>query len=262
MATWVAIKLFYATMLGSTGSALTTSEAAATGDYDVDYIYNMLEVGSILTANANDQHIEYDAGVGNSETADYLVILGHNLLTADALVSLEYSDAGTWTGEETVVVAPFTPTSDGVVLKEFTKTTAHRYWRVLMTSLSEAPNITLCIWGNKTELGFARSSYDPKGFEEQVSRNITTGGVTAGIHEAYTEREFSISLTKMDDAKYQELLTWRETSGAQQVIVAWETANNPDDAFLVYPVGKFDCPFTDGGLYRRTTLNFRGRKAV
>ncbi len=262
MATWVAIKFFYATMLGLTDSVLTTSEVAATGDYDVDYIYNMLEVGSILTANANDQHIEYDAGVGNTETADYLVIHGHNLFTADALVSLEYSDAGDWTGEETVVVAAFTPTSDGVVLKEFTKTTAHRYWRLKLTSLSEAPLITLCIWGNKTELDLARSSYDPLSFQEQTTVNLTTGGVTAGIHEAYVEREFSISYPKMTDEIYQKLLAWRETSGAQQIFVAWETANNPDDVFLVYPVGRFHCPFVVGGLYRSTTLNFKGRKAT
>jgi hypothetical protein len=151
--------------------------------------------------------------------------------------------------------------SDGTLLIEFASQT-ERYWRVRISNAASPVFMTLCMLGEKTELDLARSSYDPLSFQEQATVNITTGGVTAGIHEAYVEREFSLAFAKMDDTLYQKLLAWREASGAQQIFVAWETANNPDDVFLVYPTGRFHCPFISGGLYRTTTLNFKGRKAA
>ena len=258
MADWVAIKFFYATMLGSAGSTFTAT-STATGDFDVDYLYSMFETSFWEATTSANQQLDYDAGVGNTKTADYLVILGHNLATVGATIVLQYSDGAGYTNAFTPIVV----TVDTVLAKEFSGAGAHRYWRLdISGGMSAAPSIAIAIWGDKTEIGFARASYDPKGFEEEVSRNITAGGFPAGIHEYFSEREFSIPLSKIDEATYAKLLAWREISGAQQLFVAWETANNPDDVFLVYPVGKFHCPFTNGGLYRRTTLNFRGRKAA
>jgi hypothetical protein len=47
----------------------------------------------------------------------------------------------------------------------------------------------------------------------------------------------------------------------KQFYVAWETANNPDDIFLMRSDGDFNNPLTNGGAYRDITINLKGRKA-
>lgn len=63
MAAWSKIKFFYDSLPGSPGSTLTADSTEASGDYDVDYIHNFLEVNSWKAANATSpQHITLDLG--------------------------------------------------------------------------------------------------------------------------------------------------------------------------------------------------------
>src|SRR3990172_13005583 len=91
MATWAKFKFFYDTMLGSTGSSLVAT-TTATGDYLAAYIYNMLETNMWKAANTTTpMYLTYDAGSGNTKTADYLAIIGHNLNTIGASTTHQYS---------------------------------------------------------------------------------------------------------------------------------------------------------------------------
>lgn len=265
MATWAKIKLYYETMLGSLGSTLTATSTAA--NYDVANIYNMLETNSWKAANtAVPMYITYDSG-GTPKNADYLIIYGHNLNTANAKITLQYSTDNfvadindTFTGEK--------PLSDNIYRKEFTSPGAKRYWRLKIENntggpaLGTIPYMKLCIWGQKTELDYATASYDPYEEMAQSTINRTQGGVVAGIHTDYTDRNLAFSIADADSTLYQKVKTWRDAHGMKQLFVAWETANNPDDCWLVYPKESFSNPFTSnsGGAYRDISLSFKGRK--
>lgn len=259
MAAWAKIKFFWETMLGSTGSTLTASSTAS--GYDAKNIYDMLETtmwkaGSVTPP----QTITYDAGAGNTKTADYIIFLGHNFSTAGASVYIEYSDNGTaWTEAWST-----TPTSDKALLAEFTNPGAHRYWRVRLfkspTDFNALPYITICIWGLKTELDYASASYDPDEQETKANVNVSDTGYLLGIHRRYTERSMTLRFEDADSALYAKVRNWWETSGLKNFFVAVDTANRPNDVFLMRPDPKFSNPLKAGGLYRDITVSLKGRK--
>lgn len=268
MATWAKVKLLWDTMLGSTGSTLA-ADSTASGDFDVDYIYNMLEVNKWLSANTTDpQYITYDAGGGNTKSADFLCILGHNLNTVSATVTLQYS-TDNFSGDINDIFSAEMPSADTVFLKEFT-TQDKRYWRLKISGApSAAPFLTLCIWGDKTELDYAELNTDPHAQDVKANVGMTQGGYTSGIHTKSTERSLALRFDGVStpdgwdsdtDNLYNKIFTWWETSGLKNLFVAWETANRAVDVFLMRPDPRFNNPLTRGGAYRNIALNFRGRK--
>jgi hypothetical protein len=147
MATWAKVKFFWDKMLGSAGSTLSATSTAA-GDYSSDYLYNMLETNIWKAADTLPAYISYDAGAGNSMSADYLAIAGHNLFSSGALLSLQYSPDGMTYMD---ALPPFVPSSDGVVLKGF-RTRAFQVLEAGYDRQTAAPFAAICVWGVSTEL--------------------------------------------------------------------------------------------------------------
>lgn len=84
------IKFFFKTMLESTGLSASTTDL--TGIFDVDHIFDWLEVFLWKAADTVDPAtITFDAGVGNAPSADYLGIRRHNLGTLGASIALQNS---------------------------------------------------------------------------------------------------------------------------------------------------------------------------
>lgn len=265
---WARVKFFYDTMLGSEGSTLTASSTAS-GDYSVNYLYNMLEVNSWKAADVNVPiYIHYDNGVGAGHTgeADYIIIFGHNLNTVNAKITLQYSmddfvsdinDA--FTGEK--------PTSDGIYLREFDNPGPKRYWRLKLEdnngggSLTSTPYMTLCIWGRKSEIDYVSTSFDPHGQTIHAKVNITQGGYVSGIHTSYIERKITLNFHDADEDVYAKIEAWRDINGMKQFFVGWETLNRPNDVYLMYPDGQYNNPLSAGGRYRNIAINLKGRKA-
>jgi len=250
-------------MLGSTGSTLTPSTTESSGNYDVDYLYNMLETNFWKTSSAAVTFdIKYDAGVGNTKDADYLIILGHNLNTVGAYIRLEYSDTGAWAGEETVVFTTELPSADTVYVKEFTSVGAHRYWRIKETNgtMSAAAFMSICIWGLTTELAFASQVYDPYAEEVKAVINKTQGGYISGIHERYSERVMELVFTAATAVVYTKVKAWWDTSGLKNFFVGHEMANNPTEVYLMRPDTSFNNPYNINGVHRDITISLRGRK--
>lgn len=259
MATWAKVKFFWETMLGSTGSTLAASSTAS-GDFSVNYLFNMLETNRWMAAGAEGPHyITYDAGAGNTKTADYLVICGHNLRAAGALVSLERS-SDNFVSDISECFTPFVPQSDTAILTEFAEPSPKRHWRLKLTGAASAPYMALCIWGKKTELDYATASFDPHAQEARSSVNLSYGGFVAGIHTQYVERAFTFAFDDADAALYSKISEWWEKSGQKNFFAAWETANNPQDVFLVRPDKKLSCPLKKGGLFRDVKISLKGRK--
>ena len=152
------------------------------------------------------------------------------------------------------------PAADTVYLKEFTATAAHRYWRLRITAASVPVYMTLCIWGQKTELDYATASFDPHEQNVKANVNLSQGGYVTGVHTQYAERSLSLQFEDADATLYSKVKTWWDTSGLKNFFVAWEIANNPNDVYLMRPDVKFSNPLTNGGLYRNITINLTGRK--
>ena len=219
MAAWDKIKFLYETMLGSSGSSLTADDTEASGDYDVDYLFNMLETNFWKAADATTpKYITYDAGVGNTKTADYFIINGHNLFDtgANPRFKLEYS-SDNFSADNNDAFGLQTPLDNDTVLVEFSSQTA-RYWRLKITEagggLSVAPFIALCIWGQKADLAYASEVHAPD--REQDSKIVTTTqeGYVSGIHVKYTRRIMELRFFA-DAATYIKIEDWRTASGAK-----------------------------------------------
>ncbi|MBI5491992.1 MAG: hypothetical protein HY893_03570 [Deltaproteobacteria bacterium] len=258
MATWNKIKFYYDSIPGAEGSVLTaTSEAAGC---PASNIHNMLEVNRwAATDSAGPQYLTVDCGVGMERTADYVAIFGHNLGSIGASVSLQYS-TDNFSADVNDAFAPEAVPADSVYLKEFTPPGARRYWRLKINGHTGAPYIAVCVWGNKTELDYATSGFDPYGEEVRCNENLSQGGFVSGVHVKYAERSFSIRFEDADSALYGKVRQWWEVSGLKNFFVAWEASNAPGDVFLMRPDVKFRNPLKNGGLYRDITINIKGRK--
>lgn len=260
MAVWAKIKIFYAgrSMLGASGSTLTATSTASGSS--VNNIYSMLEINNWTAANTTTPHyISFDGGSGKTYTANVLAIIGHNLFSCGATqVDLQYSDdnfsAHAWTA------LTFTPTTDGAIWKEFTSPGAYRYWRLAITAPTSAPHMTICLWGNKTELDYCTASFDPHAEEVVANVNRTEAGYVAGVHVKSVTRAMSLRFDDADAALYADIRAWWDTNGLQNFFVVWETANYPTDIFLMMPEAGFSAPMTNGGFYRSVSINLKGRK--
>lgn len=254
---WNRVKFFYDSIPGVSGAVL----GATTQRYDapVENIFNMMEVNMWGASVAIDPtYITVDLGGMNTQkAADYLAVYGHNLGSVGAAVVLQYSPDGLVFND---AFATFTPSSDDVVLMEFTQTPAARYWRLKLTGHGATPYISICIWGLKTELDYASTSFDPHAQEARSSVNLSYGGYLTGVHTQYIERTLSLRFEDADDALYGKVRTWWETSGTRNFFVVWENANNPADVFLMRPEPRFYNPLKQGGFRRDITINLAGRK--
>jgi hypothetical protein len=258
MTTWAKIKFFWETMLGSEGSTLTAS-TTATGDYSAAYIFNMLETNMWKAANTTTPvYLTYDAGVGNTKSADYIAMAGHNLSSIGASVTLQHSpDNSAWTDAFTA----FQPATDRAFLKEFTSPGAKRYWRLKLTgALSAAPYVATCIWGLKTELDYATGTFDPYAEDVQASVNVSQAGFVTGVHKKHSVRDMTLQFSDADPALYSLIKAWWDGSGLKNFFVAWETNNNPTDVWLMRPVEKFNNPLALGGARRNISISLKGRK--
>ncbi len=257
---WAKVKFFYDTMLGTPSSTLQATSTES-GDYDVKYLHNWLETNKWQAADSSTpQYITYDAGSGNSNEADYLIVYGHNLAEAGASITLQYSDDG-FISDVNDVFTTEAISSDAVYLKEFVGPGAYRFWRLKIEGpLSEVPCMTLCLWGEATELDYCTSSFDPN--EEDIKANvgISYGGYLTGSHIKHVERRMLLNFSDSDSLLYQKIKLWRDTHGLNNLFVAWELANNPADVWLMRPSPRFRNPLNETGLYRDISIELNGRK--
>ena len=201
------------------------------------------------------QELIYDAGLGNTLTADYMSLgSGHNLSGATVTVK-KSSDAISYVD----VVAGFVVSDNKSLAKFFTEITT-RAVKVIISGASVAPYITALHIGSKTELGKA-SLYDPYRRKRKSEINYTEGGRVAGSLINYTERDLQPKFESANDALYTKIDTWWETQGLKLFFMLWEPTNHPTDDFPVIADGdNFNAPFVVSGVLRDISLDLRGLK--
>ena len=240
-------------------SSMTLTASSEASGYEVENIFDMRESSLWKAAGSSDQNIQSDAGVGHSYIADYLAIANHNLRTSGGTIVLQYSANGSaWTNAFT----PFIPESDDPIIVEFNSANA-RFWRILITTLSEAPFMGICIWGAKSVLGYVWGKFDPNQQEVKDTAFISDFGYLMGISRKYVERILTLKLDRTPPDVYAELQSWADACGIGNFFVAWEKTAHAADAYLMHWDGKFNNPMTDPtGTYRSVTINLKGRRDV
>lgn len=165
--------IFYRSLLRSGGTFTDPGSASGfplTNLYD--YRSYSLWKSSILTTPIN---IDVDLG-GSTETADYIMLVNHNLSTLGATVTV-YADSFS---PPTTSRGTFDPAEDTVSYKTFTQTASLRYWRVQLSKgggFASAPYIGECFLGNKTELpSYMAPTLDPFMKQVEVMGSRSQGG--------------------------------------------------------------------------------------
>ena len=246
-----------------------TATGSATGHL-VANIIDRLENNYWLSDDDGGQNdICYDSGSSEGYTADYFAINGHNFANVGATVKLEYSDtldlstpanAGTEAGS----IASIPDEDNTPFVVEFTSVSA-RYWRLRIEQTSvigdEFPKITNGYWGEKTELDYATSGFDPNTSKYDDLVNISQTGILLGIHKKQRIRRFSFSIREAESEIFDKAEMLFETVGLEPFFVCWNYVNNSSDCYYMRSdSGIFTAPHVIGnGGYRNLNFNFIGR---
>jgi hypothetical protein len=170
---------------------------------------------------------------GTKATADTLAIIGHNLGTAAAAVSVEYSnDLTNWTE----ILAAFTPTTDRCIFKTFTATTA-RAFRVKLVTASVAPQVAVLFLGSRmTFERYPAGSLAPN--PEQVVATTARGstGNILGSVINYHLRRIRVDFRNLSPSFIADTFqpVWENyLRQLLPVFFAWEYASHPTEVYFV-----------------------------
>lgn len=182
---------------------------------------------------------------GSAKSADALGIIGHNLGSAVATVSVESSDTGAWAGEQVERLSHFTPWSDACLLKLFAPASA-RYWRIkLFTFLSIAPKIAVvCLGSRLTMEKYIQGSFapDPEKIEGESNRS-RGGGHLLGSVMRYHARNIKAQFQHITPAWYAGTFkpAWdAHISRLKPFFWAWDLTNHPDHVYLAKVPDSFE----------------------
>src|SRR3990172_2311955 len=162
-----------------------TADSEATG-YEAAYLLNRLETNYWLSGSTATQYLTDTGSAGDGADVDYLVLYSHNLHTAGATVTLQYSSDNfaadvhdAFTGE--------IPAGDAIYFKTFALIHAD-YWRLKISGATSAPKITIGYWGMATELDYCTTSFDPNAQKDNAIVNRSETGYVLGVYTTFTER--------------------------------------------------------------------------
>lgn len=211
---------------------------------------------------AGPHYITIDCATAKS--ADTLGILGHNLASLGATVSLECS-SDNFVAETIVALAGFVPTTDRVIYQSFA-TQIKRYWR-LKIALGGAYSPYIGILCAGTRLTFPRrmaAPFDPTPQAIKARSERSTSGQLLGSVVSYIEVAPKPTWRLLDPAWIASTFDpfWDgHASALKPFFWAWEPGDHPTEIFLVSLAPDFALsrPYP-GGLRRDLSLDLIGVK--
>ena len=134
-----------------------------------------------------------------------------------------------------------------------------RYWRIKLSSLSDAPFMGIAYWGLSSEWDYP-SLFDPNAESNKAKVNVSPTGYLLAINNKFIERSIRLKFKRADDgsALWLALRDWWENHGLNLLFIAWDIDNHPDDIYFVYPDPSFKGPFTTANK-REVSITFKGR---
>ena len=204
--------------------ATPTATDTATG-YNVSNINDYRTYTFHKFAASGTKYITVDCATAKAD--DSLAIIGHNLATAAATISVESSDNGSsWTER----LAGFTVTTDKALLKTFSSVSA-RYWRIKFVSASVAVQIAVAMLGARfTFSRYPNGSFDPSPERLVASSSRSKSGHLLGSTLRYIETDPTLSFkaisTDWVEATFRPL--WdNHLKLLRPFFVGWDITNHP-----------------------------------
>lgn len=200
---------------------------------------------------------------GSAVTADALGIVGHNLFTCAATVSVEHSpDNASWTES----LAGFTVTNNRAILKTFTSA-SKQYWRIKIVTAAIAPKIAVAFIGDRVEFPrtySGNSKFCPAPQTVYAESARAKSGILLGTSLRYILIPFNLTVEYLTSSWVDNTFTplWDSyLSQLYPVFVAWELTNHPNDIFFAkIPDGFKLQTFYDQMGNRTVSLDFEAVK--
>ncbi|MDI9562516.1 MAG: hypothetical protein QM235_15225 [Pseudomonadota bacterium] len=230
--------------------------------YDVLNLIDLRPYTFWKAASHGTKYITVDCGAAKS--ADCLAIIGHNLYTAGATVSIESSpDNSSWT----VRLAGFTPTSDKAVLKTFTSASA-QYWRIKIVTAAVAAYMAVALLGVKIQFEYPPNTpYVPyaetPAADVERSKNGHILGVATYSPVLRIQPQFSLVSRTWLDTYF--IPFWQNYARLfKPFFFVWDLDTYPSDVFFtsIDDDMPLETPFSVLTYVDTLTLKLRGVKEV
>jgi hypothetical protein len=231
------------------GVYTATSEESG---FEDDNLTDGLESTHWTATSTATQELIHDAGLGNTVTADFMALGGHNLSGCTVTLK-ESSDAISYSD----VVAGFVVSDNKSLAKFFTSTT-NRAFKVIISGASVASYVTTLYIGEKVELKKA-NLYDPYRRKRSQEITYTEGGRVAGAVINFTERLVNLKFKNCINALYAKVDTWFTGHGLKVFFMLWEPTSHSADVWPVISIDSdFNAPYVVSGELRDISIGLRG----
>lgn len=191
--------------------------------------------------------------------ASAIGIVGHNLGTADATVSVEYSLNGTdWTS-----LTSFRQFDDTALMKEFTVTAA-RYWRIGFVTSATAAQLGVAMLGQPlTFPRWPKSEFDPDALTISASSEVSKSGNPLGATLKYVTRKISMNFENITPAWMTGVFkaAWdNHFELLKPFFIAWDITNHPSEVYFLSIPESFSLKMPYNPYRRTLKLTFQGAK--
>ena len=233
------------------GTLVATDTAAG---YDVDNLKDRRTFTRWKAASSGTKEIEIT--LGSTKTADAVAIVGHNLNTVGATVTVQRFVSG-WVD----MFTPETPSSDKAYLKLFTSA-SDTAWRIQIVSPSGVPEIGVILLGDR--LTFERwlsGSFDPTPEAMNVETAESKAGHLLGVTSRNNPIQVSAQFQRLTDSWVRNTFdpAWDEHLKLGKPFAwGWDKTNNAGDVYYLRMADGSVKAAPYDPVRRSLTLNMKG----
>jgi len=226
--------------------------------YDVANITDLRTYTFWKAASSGTKYITVNCA--SAKSADALGIVGHNLYTASATISVESSpDNSEWTER----LAGFVPPSDRALLKRFTSVSA-QYWRVKIVTASVQAKIAVIILGVRVTMEkYPLAPFDPMPQSIVAQQGISDEGNLLGVTIEFIDIQIQAQFSNLTPSWVTNTFVpaWDvHLSLCKPFFWAWDVENHATEVYFVQILARSALSMPYEANRRSLALAMRGMK--
>ena len=196
--------------------------------FEVENSYDYKTHTAVKDTTTTTRHITIDAGSGNTITADYMGVIGHNLFDAPgATISCQHSDnAATYT-----TLVSHTVAANEAIFEVASATETHRYWRIRITH-NAAFTISHISFGQALECRPIGAGFRPPVYEHYESINAQGNAANyLGRSIKRAPMDLRIRQQGIDPSDFRtDWVPFLEHAAQKPFFFCWDYENYSDEA--------------------------------
>lgn len=238
------------------GGTLSATGTDADDAYDVDHLIDGRPYTFWKADAAGTKRIEVELSAPLS--ADSLGLIGHNLGTASATISVESSANGSdWTTRLSAVSLD----SDRALFRTWESASA-LYWRATIVTASVVPYVGVLLIGARLDFPrYPASGYDPAPRRLNAIQNRAKGGWVTGVSIRNITIDISATFDNITPAWVDDsfMPAWdAHLSLCKPFFWVWERTNHADDVYYVTLPENYTLRLPYTPTRRRISLSMEG----